>query len=72
MRRERYDCRMDALAKDDIERSRATRPEVKLAQALDMMEAGLRLQRSRLAHEHRGASVEELERLFEQWLARDE
>jgi hypothetical protein len=36
---------MDALERDDIERSRRTPPEVKLAQAL---EAGMRLQRANL------------------------
>lgn len=63
---------MDALAEDDIARSQATPPEVKLAQALAMMEAGFRLQRSKIEREHPSASDEELERRFLAWLQRDE
>jgi hypothetical protein len=63
---------VDALGRDDIARSRATPPEVKLAQALAMMEAGFRLQRSKIAREHPGASGEEVEERFRAWLRRDE
>lgn len=63
---------MDALSEDDVARSRATPPAVKLAQALAMMEAGFRLQRSKIARENPSAPEEELERLFRAWLQRDE
>jgi hypothetical protein len=62
---------VDALERDDIERSRRTPPEVKLAQALEMMAAGLRLQRVKLEREHPDANPEEIERMFTAWLRAD-
>lgn len=63
---------VDVLERDDIARSHATPPEVKLAQTLEMMAAGLRLQREKLAREHPGATDEEIERMFRVWLERDD
>jgi len=63
---------MDALERDDIERSRTTSPEVKLTQALELMAAGLRLQRAKIEREHPHASAEEIERLFTHWLRTDD
>jgi len=63
---------VDALERDDIERSRATPPEVKLAQALEMMAAGRRLQRAKLERGHPDASAAEIERMFADWLRADD
>lgn len=63
---------MDALEQDDVARSRATPPEVKLAQALELMATGMRLARSRLEREHPDASSEEIDRLFFAWLERED
>ena len=41
---------MDALTTDDLETSRRTPPEEKLAQVLDMADAGIRLKRAALRH----------------------
>jgi len=60
------------LERDDIERSLATPPEVKLAQALEMMAEGCRLQRVKLERRHPDASAEEIERMFTDWLRADD
>ena len=62
---------MDLLSDDDIERARATAPGQKLAQALEMMETGIRLKRAALCLQHPEASVEEIERLLRLWLETD-
>lgn len=69
---DRYHRHVDALEQNDVERSGATPPEVKLAQALDMMAAGMRLQRAKLEREHPDASPQELERMFVEWLRRED
>ncbi len=61
---------MDALVEHDVELSRRTSP--KLAQAFEMMEAGLRLKRAALEHQHPTASRDEQERMFSKWLLADE
>jgi hypothetical protein len=53
---------VDALEQDNIERSRTAAPELKLAQALELMPAGIRLQRSKLQRQHPDATPAELER----------
>ena len=63
---------MDALERDDIDRSRRTPPGVKLAQAIEMMAAGYRLRRAKLEQEHPDASAEERERMFTDWLRADD
>jgi hypothetical protein len=67
----RYHRGVDALERDDIERSQTTPPEVKLAQALEMMAAGFRLHRSKLERDHQDANPEEIERMFTDWLRAD-
>ncbi|HMR05518.1 MAG TPA: hypothetical protein PKA88_07060 [Polyangiaceae bacterium] len=59
---------MDPLREQDILEARRERPEVKLRQAIEMMELGLRLKRASLRERNPGASDAELQRLFEQWL----
>lgn len=63
---------MDVLEASDVELARRTPPEEKLAQALDLMAVGLRLERQRLRREHPEASEAELERLYLAWLLADE
>jgi hypothetical protein len=61
-----------ALEQNDVDRSRATPPEVKLALALEMMAAGFRLRRAKLEREHPDASPDEIERMLTDWLRRDD
>lgn len=61
----------DALDEDDLQVSRRDAPAKKLAQALDMMETGIRLKRAALAHAHPEATAEELNRAMLRWLCAD-
>ncbi|MCA9642422.1 MAG: hypothetical protein H6718_10310 [Polyangiaceae bacterium] len=63
---------VDALDEDAIKRSRETPPAEKLRQALELMDAGFRLQRAKLRIRHPNASEEELEARFFAWLCREE
>ena len=63
---------MDQLLQDDIETSRATSPVAKLAQAIELMETGLRLKRAALRRALPDASEVEIDEAFERWLTRDE
>lgn len=45
--------------------------EMRLLQALAMMESGIRLKRMSLREQHPGASEAELDELLDRWLARD-
>jgi len=63
---------VDLLTLDNLADARATSPEEKLRQALELMAAGFRLERAALRERHRDASEEEIARLFEEWLAADE
>ena len=64
--------RVDALLIDDIASARRSSPEEKLRQALELMAAGFRLERTALRLRHVGASEAELEKLFEAWLIADQ
>lgn len=70
------DCAMlllvDPLEADDIKRSRETPPAEKLRQALELMDAGFRLQRAKLRARYPNASEDELEARFFAWLCREE
>lgn len=63
---------MDALEASDIEIARRTPPERKLAQALELMGVGLRLQRERLRREQPSADEAEIEKLYLAWLLADD
>ena len=63
--------RVDPLRSDDIERARATSPEERARQALEMMRTGIRLKRAALAVRHPSCSPEELDALLQRWLERD-
>ena len=69
---QRYHRIVDALERDDIERSRATPLEVKLAQALEMMAEGWRLQGAKLERGHPDATAEEIDQFFTDCLRADD
>lgn len=58
----------DALIENDIEVSRSDPPAKKLAQALDMMETGIRLKRAVLAHTLKQATEQQLNEALIRWL----
>jgi hypothetical protein len=62
---------MDALTADDLETSRRTLPEEKLAQVLDMAEAGIRLKRAALRHASPNSTEQDVDAALEQWLMAD-
>ena len=62
---------MDPLRADDIARATRLTPSDALAQALELMDAGLALQRERLRQLHTTATADELAQLMKRWL-RDE
>jgi hypothetical protein len=59
---------VDALREHDLGAARETPPEEKLRQALDLMQAGLALEREKLSRALPSATAEELEQAFEAWL----
>jgi hypothetical protein len=63
---------MDALEQNDIEVSRRTPPAEKLAQALELMAAGIRLKRAALRTAHPNASEAEIDAAMERWLTADD
>lgn len=62
---------MDSLAQHDLELARQTSPAEKLAQALELMETGIRLKRAALRNERPHDSDDEIEKAMAQWLASD-
>ena len=63
---------MDPLLESDIELARQKTPGEKLAEALELMDWGIAMQRQRLRAERPGASEEEIDRELRAWLLRDE
>jgi hypothetical protein len=63
---------VDALEASDLEFARRATPEEKLAQALEMMATGLRLERERLRREHPRATATEIDELYLAWLLADD
>jgi hypothetical protein len=61
-------CGVDPLVEHDIEVARAATPAEKLRQALELMDAGLRLKRDLLKNGRPLASDAERQAAFEQWL----
>ncbi len=62
---------MDRLFDDDIERSQTTDPTDKLAQALEMMAAGINLKRVALRTAAPDATESEIDAELERWLIAD-
>jgi hypothetical protein len=59
---------VDPLTRDDIERMRATPPEVKARQAFDAMRTGINLERASLRVRHPDASEADIEAMLRAWL----
>ena len=62
---------LDPLRKDDIARARRTPLEERAKQVLELMEAGLCMQRASLRGRFPAAPGDEIERRLRLWLARD-
>ena len=62
---------MNALIADDLETSRRTLPEEKLAQVLDMADAGIRLKRAALRHASPNSPEQDVDAALERWLMAD-
>ncbi len=62
---------MDVLTADDVQTSRQTPPAEKLAQALEMAEAGVRLKRAALRHALPALTEQEVDAALERWLLAD-
>ncbi len=62
---------MDALIADDLETSRQTPPAEKLAQALDMAEAGIQLKRAALRLALPDSTEQDVDAALERWLLAD-
>jgi len=63
---------VDLLLENDIETSRAASPEEKLAQAVELMETGIRLKRAALRHALPEATELEIDGALERWLIADD
>jgi len=63
---------VDPLRANDLEIARNTPPEVKLAQALDLMETGIRLKRAALRQANPSMTDADLDEALERWLMRDD
>ena len=62
---------LDPLRQDDIARARRTPLDERAKQVLDLMEAGLHMQRATLRRRFPAAADVEIERRLRLWLARD-
>jgi hypothetical protein len=62
---------MDVLTADDVQTSRQTPSAEKLAQALEMAEAGVRLKRAALRHASPASTEQEVDAALERWLLAD-
>ncbi len=62
---------MDPMLATDRELADRASPAEKLAQALEMMRAGIRLKRSALRHQFPTASEREIENMLMAWLEQD-
>ena len=63
---------LDPLIRSDIDLSRNMSPAEKLAQALELMQVGIRLERAALQAKFLDASSDEIEARLEQWLLSDD
>ncbi len=63
---------MDALLRSSIELANQKTPGQKLAEALELMDWGIRMRRARLREDNPGASEAEIDVLLTAWLCRDE
>jgi Rv0078B-related antitoxin len=63
---------LDSLTRSDVEISRATPAAEKLAQALELMQLGIRLKRDALRAKAPDASDDEIQSALERWLLSDD
>ena len=63
---------MDPLREDDVARARATSPEERARQTLEVMRTGIRLKRASLSTRYPSKAPEEIDALLQRWLERDE
>ena len=62
---------VDALEANDRDLARRTAPAQKLAEALDVMRAGIRLKRANIRRQFPDADETKIDRLLTEWLAQD-
>jgi Rv0078B-related antitoxin len=62
---------VDPLLESSIQLAQQKTPGEKLAEALELMDWGIAMQRQRLRAERPGASEDEIEFALEAWLLRD-
>jgi hypothetical protein len=62
---------VDELLKSTIALEAQKTPGQRLAEALELMDWGTRMQRSRLAADHPGASEEQIEAMLTAWRCND-
>lgn len=60
---------MDRLREQEIEEMRRATPEEKARQVLDLMETGIRLERSALRARHPDETEAQIEARMDEWLA---
>ncbi len=58
---------MDALLKSSVELAARKSPGQKLAEALELMDWGIRMKRARLRDQHPTVSEEEIDRMLLAW-----
>lgn len=63
---------VDALEAHDRELANELTPSAKLAQALEMMRTGIRLERSALRRQYPEADEADIDRRLAAWLSRDD
>ncbi len=66
-----YPEKVDPLTQHDIALSQQVPPAAKLAQALELMETGIRLKRAALRVLHPEATAGEIDQALERWLLDD-
>lgn len=62
---------VDGLLKSSVELAASKSPGDKLAEALELMDWGIRLKRARLREDHPEAPEDEIHRLLTAWRCRD-
>jgi hypothetical protein len=67
-----YDCYVDRLRQDDLNRARATPPGERARQALEAMRTGIRLKKAALRARFPDAPEDEIEQRLRRWLERDD
>jgi hypothetical protein len=63
---------VDPLVESSVEIARQKTPGEKLAEALELMEWGIAMQRQRLRTQHPEAGDDEIESALQAWLLRDD